>query len=733
MMWFRLLMLGWLISGFALAQLPYQNPNLSVSERVTDLLNRMTLEEKIGQMTQINVTRLMGNGEWDAGPLNPIWLERAFEEHHVGSVLSGGGAAPVPNTPRNWAVLSNELQDYNRNFSRLGIPLLYGIDAVHGHNNVLGATIYPHNIGLAASWNPELVRMVAERVAEDMLAVGTPWTFAPVADVGRDPRWGRFYETFGEDPLLVANLTFASVEGFETSGRVSATVKHFIGYGQPLVGFDRSPAFLDMRSLRSIHLPAFEAGIAAGAGAVMANSGSLNSIPVHASGELLTDLLRSELVFTGVLVSDWEDILKLVTVHKVAANFADAVAMSIGAGIDMYMVPHDIETFTTTLLDLVTAGEVSEDRINEAVSRILSLKFRLGLFEESSVDADAAAAIIIETERSLAKQAALESITLLERGELPLQSGNLLVVGPSADNLANQMGGWTIGWQGMPDPNQTPPGLSILEALEQTAPETLEVHYLENYRNQDALTAAIAESDYLLLILGEPPYAEQEGDSATLGLSTDQLELLRIASFSGVPTGLILVAGRPLIIPEDIWLRLDSFIMAYLPGSEGGSAVADIVYGRANPSGRLPFSWPKHAGQLPLTYDVYPGSPYDPLYSFGYGLGYSNFSYANLSAALHQDEIVVSINLANLGRVAGADVAQLYLSRPPVGVLSPERQLIAFERVWLEPGESRSIELSIPLQRLAVIPGDISGTSEKILSGSYTLHLGNQSVRVSLP
>lgn len=721
------------LAFFSLTQTSdYLNSEVPTETRVADLLSRMTLEEKIGQMTQINVTRLMGTGEWDRGQLNTAWLERALVTYHVGSVLSGGGAAPVPNTPRNWAQLTNALQEYTEDSTRLAIPLIYGVDAVHGHNNVLGATIYPHNIGLAATWNPELAGAISSRVAKDMQAVGTPWTFAPVADIGRDPRWGRFYETFGEDPLLASEMVQASTAGFEGAG-VSATVKHFIGYGQPLVGFDRSPAYLDSRSLQTIHLPSFQAGIALNPGAVMANSGTVNGIPVHASYELLTALLRDDLGFEGVLVSDWEDILKLVTVHKTAATFAEAVAQSVNAGVDMYMVPHDFETFTITLRTLVTEGRVSEARIDEAVSRILTLKFRLGLFEERYVDAEVATATVVEAERTLAKQAALESLTLLERGRLPLTEGHVVVLGPSAHSLTNQMGGWTIDWQGMTDPNQLPPGLTILEALETTLPDNMTLRYEARYRQPAAVEAAILEADHVIVVLGEMPYAEEEGDSSTLALPEAQLELLRQAVSSQVPTTLVLVAGRPLVIPDELWRNLDSLVMAYLPGSEGGSALADVI-GRANPSGRLPFSWPRHAGQLPLTYDVPPGGPYDSLYPFGYGGSYTSFRYRNTDAELSEGMIRVSLELDNTGDYAGTEIVQVYAERPPAGVLTPERQLVAFSRVTLEPAETLSVMLEFPTATLAVIPGDVfTLASSVIIPGDYTLHVGGQRVRVTLP
>ena len=714
----------------------YKNTSQSVEARVADLLPRMTLAEKVGQMTQISVTRLMGTGAWDRGPLNEEWLKRVFGDNQVGSILSGGGEAPVPNTPAAWAEMTNTLQEAALEHSRLGIPIIYGVDAVHGHNNVLGATIYPHNVGLAATWDPELTEEIASRVAQDLRAVGTPWTFAPVADVGRDPRWGRFYETFGEDPVLASEMVDGSVRGFQASGDVAATVKHFIGYGQPLVGLDRSPAFLDLRTLRGTHLPSFEAGIEAGALAMMANSGSVNGVPVHASRYLLTDVLRGELGFEGVVVSDWNDIDKLVNVHKVVATFKDAVAMSVNAGIDMYMVPHDADSFTATLIELVEEGTVSEARIDEAIGRILTLKFKLGLFEQPYVDASSADTAALEADRSLARVAAAESLTLLENGSLPFDSSvkTILLVGPSADSLANQTGGWTLGWQGLGDSGEVPPGATVLEALQAEAPEGVEVDYLADYRDGKALAAAVGAADIVVAVVGEPPYAEGEGDSTTLAFPDDQLRLLRTLVNTDTPVVVVIMAGRPLILPEDIRRELDSLVMAYLPGSEGGAAIADLLYGRINPSGKLPFSWPKHTGQLPLTYDVLPGAPYDPLYAFGYGLSYARFAQRKLHAELLGNMVEVSLELENTGDVTGSETVQVYVNRPPAGVLTPVKQLVGFTKVRLEPGETGIVTLSIPVERLAVIPGDILGEADAVVvPGTYALTVGGARVSFDIP
>lgn len=729
-----LLLLACLNISLAQSEL-YKDASQPTEARVADLLSKMTLAEKVGQMTQIDVARLMGSGEWDRGPLNEEWLKIIFEKNQVGSILSGGGAAPVPNTPKAWAEMTNQLQEAALTYSRLGIPMIYGIDAVHGHNNVLGATIYPHNVGLAATWNPRLVEEIAAQVAKDVRAVGTHWTFAPVADVGRDARWGRFYEAFGEDPLLTSELVAASVRGFQASGEVAATVKHFAGYGQPLTGFDRSPAFLDTRTLRSTHLPSFAAGVDAGVLTMMVNSGSVNGVPVHASTYLLREVARDELGFGGVMLSDWEDILKLVTVHKVAKDFKEAVVMSINAGVDMYMVPHDADTFTSTLIGLVEEGTVPQARIDEAVGNILTLKFELGLFEEPFVDAEAAAELVIEAERSLAKQAAIESITLLEKGSLPIAEdvNTILITGPSANSIENQMGGWTIGWQGIDTPNELPPGLTVREALEQTAPEGTTVNYLANYQDSEAVQTSATEADVAVVVVGETPYAEGEGDSDTLAFPEIQLELMRTLLETDTPVVVVLIAGRPLVFPDDIWLGLEGLIMAYLPGSEGGTAIADVLYGRANPGGKLPFSWPKHTGQLPITYDALPGVTYEPLYAFGEGLSYTKFLQHSLSATLDGETVAVRLELENTGNVAGTEVVQVYVSRPPSGTLTPVKQLVGFAKVALDPGEGKIVEVAIPLSRLAIVSGDVMDGEAEVVSGSYTFSIGQATASISLP
>lgn len=717
----------------------YRDATQPTEARVADLLGRMTLGEKVGQMTQINLTRLMGTSEWDAGPLNETFLQDFLVDIGVGSVLSGGGAAPVPNTPKAWAETTNALQRRALEDTRLGIPLVYGIDAVHGHNNVLGATLFPHNIGLAASRDPVLAQRLSRRTAEAMRATGVHWNFAPVADVGVDPRWGRFYETFGEDPYLASQFVEAAVAGLQGDGlgnadSVAATVKHFVGYGAGTGGQDRAPADLSWRTLRTAHLPPAEAGLAAGAATVMANSGAVNGVPVHASHALLTGLLRNELSFGGLVVSDWEDILKLQTVHNVAEDFSEAVALSVNAGVDMYMVPNDAEGFTTTLLELVAEGAVPEARINAAVRRILTLKFSMGLFENPYVRT-AEAEKLVGADTDLARKAAAATMTLLENdGVLPLsKEASLALLGPSADNLANQLGGWSIGWQGLPEGSPLPPGVTFLGGLRSVLGDDA-VTYLSGTPETDELAQGLRDAAAAVVVVGETPYAEGDGDRNDLALPADQVGLIRQVAATGTPTVVVMVAGRPLTLPEDLVGEISALVMAYLPGSQGGPALADVLFGDVNPSGKLPFSWPYTIGDLPLTYNHPPGRTYEPLYAFGYGLSYTSFGYAELEvgSSVQRGEALTgtlnfSAEVTNEGEVAGTEVVQVYLTRPPSGVLTPERELVAFKRVRLGPGATKQVSFDVPATRLSMLPGDAAETGPKTVAvGTYQLSLGDQ-------
>ncbi|SMB80289.1 glycoside hydrolase family 3 N-terminal domain-containing protein [Deinococcus hopiensis] len=693
----------------ALAQsAPYLNPALPVEDRVEDLLGRMTLPEKVGQLTQIDVLRLMGQDEWDRGPLNPTWMEKILADQHVGSLLSSGGAAPVPNTPETWVQVTNDLQRYAIEHSRLKIPILYGIDAVHGHNSVLNATMFPHNLGLGATFDPELTRRIGEVTARALRATGITWNFAPDADMGRDPRWGRFYETWGEDPLLAGEMVAASVRGQQGDAlgpnSVATTLKHFTGYGAPIGGKDRADARISNAELREIHLPSFQAGLTAGAATVMVNSGSVNGVPAHASAPLLTQILRKELGFGGVTISDWEDIKRLQTVHKYVPTYREAVHQAINAGVDVSMVPHDAEGFTGAVLDLVQAGEISEARVNEAAGHVLALKFRLGLFEKPYAD-PAGATPAVKAGQDLALRAARESITLLATNGRTLPLGgsakNVLVVGERARDPRSQLGGWTIGWQGLPASEDTR-AVTVLDGMKQVVPRGSRLSY-------SSAVPSKPSADVIVVTVGEPPHAEGEADNPKLALPEGDLALLRDAVATGKPVVAVLLAARPLILPEEVRSRLAALVMAYLPGSEGGRAVADVLYGNTNPSGRLPFTWPKTLAQVPGSYDA-PSAAGAPLYPFGHGLSYTTFAYSGLTFADGR----ITVKVSNTGKVPGAHTVLAFARA--TGATTPPK-LAAFARTVLQPGETRTVTLTVPAGRFPA-GAEVQVGNQRVTGGS---------------
>jgi beta-glucosidase len=733
----------------AQAEEPWMDTSLTPEQRADLLLAELSLAEKVGQMTQINATVLQGapDDPWDRGPLNDEKLMEVLADNQAGSILSGGGASPAVNSPRAWAEMTNTIQQFALDHQAHSIPIIYGIDAVHGHGNVLGATMFPHQFGLGAAYDAGLARRLSQATAADVRATGIHWDFAPVADIWRDLRWGRSYEPFSEAPLAAGDLVAASVRGLEgddlsSDDQVASTVKHFTGYSAPDSGKDRENATLSERELWDEHLPAFISGIRAGTQTLMANSGSVNGVPVHASSELLTGVLRERLGFTGVLVSDWEDIWKLVTVHHVAADDKQAIEMAINAGIDMSMVPLEAGRFTSQLIKLVNEGRVSVERIDEAVRRILVLKFRLGLFERPLADLDRAEDIEGD-HRELAREAAADTMTLLENdGTLPLrrERANVLVTGPSADSMPNQLGGWSIGWQGATIPGEIPEGVTVREGIEDAVGSDSRVRYApgvpsgEDAEDPDAVAEARAaavrrarNADVVVAVVGEPPYAEGPGDTTTAALPAGQAELLDALEATGKPVVIVVMAGRPLMMGP----QLDgaaAALMAYLPGTEGGRAVADTLFGKVNPSGRLSVTWPKDVGQAPLTHDRMPGEPYDPRYAFGHGLSYTRFEYSRLDASARGDEVDVALRVANKGKRAGRHTVLLFASKRGDSQAFPASRLVAYRKLWLGPGDRRTVKLSFPVRRLAVTAGGQSSVEP----GRYQLTADNEDTTVTI-
>ncbi|MEU1313458.1 glycoside hydrolase family 3 N-terminal domain-containing protein [Streptomyces cinnamoneus] len=716
----------------------------AADERVRDLLRRMTLDEKIGQMTQIAVIRLQGDCRESGGELGEACLRAVLRDHAVGSVLSGGGMGPPRNTPADWARMVNAVQKYALEHSRLHVPVLYGIDAVHGHNNVLGATVFPHQIGLAATWDPALVRSVADATARAVAATGIDWNFAPVADLARDRRWGRYYETYGEDPLLAGALAAAAVRGTEGARgakKVAATVKHLGGYSEPANGHDRVPADVSPRYLQDTLLAPYRTAIRAGAQSVMVNSGALNGVPATASRHLLTDVLRRQWGFTGVTVSDWQDVRALWTKYKVAADYPHAIALAVNAGVDMTMEPYEAGEFTDGLRAAVRSGLVSRARIDEAAGRVLRMKAQLGLFERPFVDAGRANTEVLGADRDLARRAAAASQVLLrnDRNVLPIppSARKIVVAGAHADDMVDQAGGWTVGWQRVPDGVRLP-GTTVLQGIEEAAPDGTRVVHAPDARRaaEEARTA-----DVTVVVVGEKAAAEGEADSPRPELAADQQALVSSLKASGRPVVVVVLAGRPLVLGGAA--GTEGLLMSWLPGTEGGHAVADVLFGKVNPAGRLPVSWPRRTGNEPLYYQQLPGtnagaeSAHDVAYDFGDGLSYTTFRVDSL--ALHAAsvpagrEVGMTVRVSNTGARDGDLVLPVYASRPVSGVLAPPRKLVAFTTVRLGAGQSRTVRLTVPASALAVTPGDLDGAGPPhVEQGAYVLTAGERTAALDV-
>jgi beta-glucosidase len=691
------------------------------SDRVENLLSEMTLEEKVGQMVQLTIgTVVREDGHPDGGiALDAGLLREALVERHIGSLLNVHQASL---SIEGWHTLIEEIQSVATNDTRLGIPVIYGIDAVHGQNYTREGTIFPHNIGLAAAFDRELVRDAARITAKEVTASSQTWNFSPVLDVGRIPLWPRYYETFGEDPLVTSKLGVEAVKGLQESGRVAATLKHYVGYSGSDVGRDRTPANLTERVVREDYLPPFAAAIEAGALTVMINSGEIDGRPVHASRYWLTDVLRDELGFEGVAVTDWLDVVFLHTRHRVAPTMRDAVKMAVEAGIDMSMTPYDYE-FADRLLDLVQTGEMSESRVDESVRRILVLKERLGLFNNPNPGPERASEFGLPESVERARQAARATMTLLENdGTLPLRrDARILVTGPAANSLTALNGGWTYTWQGVDDSDFPAGTQSVIDAIRERAGS---VEYVpgatfDSEIDIDAAARAARDADVVVLALGEDGYAEWVGDIDDLRLPDAQLRLADAVISTGTPVVLVLIEGRPRIIHPHAD-RAAAVLMAYTPGMEGAAAIADVLFGNHNPGGRLPFTYPRYPNALDtydhrLTQRLGRGfdreeDAFNPQWEFGHGLSYTTFDYSNLrlssDAVGRGGSIRVEVDVTNSGDREGRHSVLLFTRQHYASLTPPVRRLRDFTTIDLVAGETSTVSFDLPASALRFVGQD---------------------------
>ncbi|MFT5140141.1 MAG: beta-glucosidase [Lysobacterales bacterium] len=600
--------------------------NKNVAEKVEALLSTMSLDQKIGQMTQ---------------PERMAITPTQVREYHIGSVLSGGGSCPGDNRPSDWVEMNDAywMASMEADDEHLAIPLLYGVDAIHGHANVLGATVFPHNIGLGASDEPELIERIAAATAKEILATGVDWTFAPTLAVARNDQWGRTYESYSEDPAIVSRYAEHFVNGLQGdlgSDGVIACAKHWVGDGGTLNGIDQGETRIPFEELQRLHIAPYLPAIAAGVQTIMVSFNSWNSDKCHGHFHLVTEVLKNELGFNGFVISDWDG------VNYLAEDFFEAIPLSVNAGVDMFMVSVDWRVFIEHLKNHVASGVVPMERIDDAVRRILTVKFNFGLFDKARPakrHGSNDACFGSKQHRELAREAVRKSLVLLKNqdGILPLsKQSRILVAGRNADNRGAQCGGFTVEWQGTIGNSSIEGGTSIWEGISDLVPST--------ELSIDGSSADSALHDVAIVVIGEDPYAEGMGDIRANGdviveagsmikgimnvlepygtslelakLHPEDLNTLTAISNKGIPIVCILVSGRPLVVNAEL-AQSQAFVAAWLPGSEG-KGIADVLFGDSDFQGRLTFSWPRHIGQQQNIGDT----DYDPLFGFGFGLNY---------------------------------------------------------------------------------------------------------------
>lgn len=708
---------------------------------INALLAKMTIEEKVGQMTQLNLDVVGEGGIYslvEPHHIDPAKLNKALVEYHVGSILNCGGHAYGL---EQWHTIINEIQTVATTKTRLKIPVVYGIDAIHGANYTLGSTLFPQPLAQAASWNAEMVKRGAAITAYEVRATGIPWNFSPVLDLGRDPRWSRLFETYGEDVLLAKAMGLAAIEGYQGENiadpyRVASCMKHFLGYSMPRTGKDRTPVYIDEIQLREYFLPTFQAAIKANAATLMINSGELNGIPVHADKKILTDLLRTELGFKGVAVTDWEDIMKLNNIHMVAPTLKDAVYMAVEAGIDMCMVPNDYN-FTILLVELVKEGKISEARLDISVKRILELKKQLGLFENPFTPANTDYKKFGSDEFAQAsRNMAQESITLLKNKNqlLPLKADTkIFITGPAANTMTWLNGAWTRTWQGVDTIWDGQDKFTIRDAFVSATANYISSDNITSAQGYDQIIAAAKAADVIMVCLGEKPSTEKVGDIDALTMPANQQQIINMLSGLGKPIVLVLVENRPLIV-NAIEPMCDAIIMAYEPGDYGALALKDIVYGKVNPSGKLPFTYPRHEASL-LWYDhkhtetldqQFGRTAFNPQWEFGYGLSYTTFKYDNIKLStdtLIKGNMQISVEVTNTGSIAGKEVVQLYIADRYASITPSVKRLRGFEKVLIQPGEKLTVSFTIKQEDLAFIGKDLNWISE---AGWFDIFIGDK-------
>ncbi len=729
--------------SFIITGCSVRNQEQSKQQSVENLLASMTLEEKVGQMTQIDFSVFGAQAPKGDDLIDQGKLEEALLKYHIGSILN------TPSTPNNkaqtlqtWRKIMQTIKSVTAQ-SRLKIPVIYGIDAIHGATYIQNSTLFPQAINMAATFNPDLSVKEGEITARELRVAGLQWNFSPVMDIGRQPLWPRLWETYGEDVHLASVFGSAYIKGyqgddFSSPDKGLTCLKHYVGYSYPFNGKDRTPAWISERMLREYFLPSFEAGIKAGAPTIMINSSEVDGIPGHANYHYLTTILRGELGFKGFTVSDWEDIKRLYTRDKLAASPKEAVKIAVMAGVDMSMVPSDF-SFYELLLQLAQSGEVPMTRIDEAVTRILNVKFQAGLFDQQqTVPLTAEGNFATPEALEINQQAARESIVLAKNDHniLPLKKdARILVTGPTANLLSVLNGGWTFTWQGDDESLYPSDKLTVLKALQKKS--TGKVTYVGGTAFADRIDIKKAvesakNQDIIILCLGEKPYTEVLGNIDTLNLDQAQLDLANALLATGKPVILVTIGGRPRVITAQAE-QAKAVILGFLPGMEGGEAIADIIYGDYNPNGKLPISYPRNTNDIVL-YDHKPiealePNAYRPLYPFGHGLSYSHFETSDLAVEKDtyamDESINLSVTVKNTGHLKGKEAVLVYINDVAASVTRPNKQLKAFKKVDLNPGQAEKLNFTLTPRDLSFIGVDLKRMVEP---GEFKVLVGNETV-----
>jgi len=720
----------------------------TIDQKVNAILAKMTLEEKVGQMTNLTIDAISktdAKGKMiEPHEIDAEKLKDKMITHHVGSFQN---VANHGYTRQHWFQIISGIQRMAGS-SRLKIPALYGIDAIHGVSYTMGSTLFPQQIGMAATFNTDLVKQIGTISAYETRASYIPWNFSPVLDLAKTQLWPRIYESFGEDPYLVSTMGTAIIKGYQGNNvgdkyHITSTMKHFLGYGAPLSGNDRTPAWIPDRYMREYFLPAFIDAVKAGSRTVMINSSEINGVPVHASKYLLTDVLRNELKFTGVVISDWMDVRYLFTRHHVAATEKEAVALSVNSGIDICIVPYDY-TFSDYLVQNVKEGKVPVSRIDEAVKRILHLKYELGLFERPVGVPEDYPKFGSAAFTSVNLQAATEAITLLKNSNniLPLKkSSKILITGPAANTICSLNGGWSFTWQGDQSDKYAADKNTILEAIQQKIGKENVLYQpgakFDTLQNVNAVIEAAQQADAIILCLGESTYTENVGNINDLNLPEAQIELAQQLAATGKPVILVLAQGRPRVITKADNIAAATLMM-YFSGTEGGNALADILFGDSNPSGKLPFTYPRYGNALANYYrkNLENGNPddkngYYPLYEFGYGLSYSSFKYSNLTVDKNnfkdKESISISVDVSNTGTREGKEAVLLYSSDLYASIAPDTKRLRAYTKTNLKPGETKTVSFTITAKDLAFINGNSKTVTEP---GEFKIQVANLSEKI---